>query len=314
MLAFRVGRILGSRPDNQVYGAEIPPAASAATKVSAQAGATKWKRRGLRRALAILVPLVVGSAVVMITVYGPHGQSTTALTHTPPSAPLSLARPTTHPSSASAWMLVTSALSAPASASSGLPPRIVFSDKFCTAKGGWTVGNGRTGGHYGRCAFRIYANANGDIESSEPRARAVYPAAPAKIEITVTARQILGKAAGDSFGVVCRAGGEGYAFIVQSNLTEIIKYSARTGQIGQPLARVPAAVDMNARNKIQATCSTASDGATQLALSINGKKLATAVNKNSPIRNGTVGIFAATTSAAKTPTEVEFDNFTVTQP
>jgi hypothetical protein len=200
----------------------------------------------------------------------------------------------------------------PASASSGLPPRVVFMDRFCTAAGGWTVGNGHTGGQYGRCAFRIYANAN-NIASSEPRARAVYPVAPSNIEITVTARRLLGKAEGDEFGVVCRAGGEGYAFIVQSNQTEIITYSSRTGQIGQPLASVRAAVDMNARNKVQVTCSTASDGATQLALSINGKKLARATDINSPIRNGTVGLFAATTSATKTPTEVEFEDFTVTQ-
>ena len=270
MLASRVGRILGTRPDDQVAGAEIPSAASVTTNMPAQAGATKRKRRGLWRALTILVPLVVGFAGVA------------------------------------------SALSGPASASSGLPPRIVFSDRFCTAAGGWTVGSGHTGGHYGRCAFRIYANAN-DIESSEPRARAVYPVAPSKIEISVTARRLLGKAEGDEFGVVCRADGEGYAFIVQSNLIEIIKYSASTGQIGQALAKALTAVDMNARNKIQATCSIASGGAAQLALSINGKKLATAIDKNSPIRNGTIGIFAATTSATKTPTDVEFDDFTVTQ-
>lgn len=313
MITSRIGRILGARPDNQVRGAETPRATSATAKIPAKAGATKRRRRGPWRVLGILVPLVVGFAGVVITVYGPPGQSTAVSAHTPRSASPTLARPTTHRSSASASVLVASALSDPASESSGQSPRIVFSDRFCTAKGGWTVGRGHTGGHYAKCAFRIYANANGDIESSDPRARAVYPVAPSKIEITVTARRLLGKAEGDSFGVVCRAGGEGYAFIVQSNMTEIIKYSASTGQIGQPLARVRAVVDMNARNKIQATCSSASGGAAQLALSINGKKLAKAIDKNSPIRNGTVGIFTATTSATVTPTEVEFNNFIVTQ-
>lgn len=212
----------------------------------------------------------------------------------------------------SALAPVTSASSEPTATSSSPAPRIVFSDRFCTTAGGWTVGSGQTGGRYGSCAFRVYANAN-DIESSEPRARVVYPAAPSGIEITVTARRILGAAEGDAFGVACRADGEGYAFIVRSDLVEIIKYSSNTGQIGQPLAQVPATVDMNARNKIQATCATASDGAAQLALSVNGKKFATATDTNMPIPRGTVGIFAATTSATQTPTEAEFEDFTVAQ-
>lgn len=133
----------------------------------------------------------------------------------------------------------------PASTSLSPTTRLVFSDRFCTAAFGWTVGNGHTGGRYGSCAFRIYANAN-DIESSEPRASAVYPAAPSAIEITVTARRLLGEVEGDEFGVACRADGEGYAFTVQSDVAEIIKYSSSTGQIGPPLARVPAAVNMNA--------------------------------------------------------------------
>jgi hypothetical protein len=190
--------------------------------------------------------------------------------------------------------------------------QLVFSDRFCTAVGGWTVGSSRTGGHYDRCAFRIYANAN-DIESSEPHARTVYPAAPSGIEITVTARRVLGAAEGDQFGIACRADGEGYAFIVQSDLAEIIKYSSKTGQIGQPLAHVPAAVDMNARNKIQATCATGGDGSAQLDLSVNGKELATATDTDNPIPGGTIGIFAATTSATQTPTEAEFEDFTVVQ-
>jgi hypothetical protein len=213
---------------------------------------------------------------------------------------------------ASASASVTTVSPGPGPTSPSPTTGLVFSDKFCTAAGGWTVGNGHTGGQYAHCAFRIYANAN-DVESSEPRAAAVYPAAPSGIEITVTARRVLGTAEGDEFGVACRADGEGYAFIVQSDLTEIIKYSSSTGQIGQPLARVPAAVDMNARNKVQATCATTGGGAAELTLSVNGMKLAGATDENSPIPSGTVGIFAATTSATQTPTEAEFEDFTVTQ-
>lgn len=100
---------------------------------------------------------------------------------------------------------------------------------------------------------------------------------------------------------------------MQSDQVEIIKYSKSTGQKGPPLAQVPATVDMNARSGIQATCATVGDGAAELALSVDGTKLATATDENSPIPSGTVGIFAATTQATQTPTEAEFEDFTVSR-
>jgi hypothetical protein len=55
-----------------------------------------------------------------------------------------------------------------------------------------------------------------------------------------------------------------------------------TGQIERSLAQVSATVDMDARSKIQATCAIASDGAAQLALSVNGKKLTAATRYEQP--------------------------------
>ncbi len=137
------------------------------------------KRRVQLPLLAVLAGIVVLigiAAVGLVVIVRARGPIQTA-----PSGPSASAQRT----SSSA---MTSASSEPTAISPGLVPKLVFSDRFCTAVGGWTVGSSRTGGHYDRCAFRIYANAN-DIESSEPHARTVYPAAPSGIEITVTARR-----------------------------------------------------------------------------------------------------------------------------
>jgi len=190
------------------------------------------------------------------------------------------------------------------------PPGVIFNDKFCNTAGGWTVGGGQAGGHYSTCAFRIYAEAHG-IAASEPRIKLLYPATPSGIEIDVTARRIVGSAEGDEFGVVCRANSEGYAFLAQSDLAEIFKYSSSTGIIGSPLAAVPAKIDMNASNQLRVTCATDRAGDVHLALWVNGKRLADATDTNDPIPSGTVGLFAATSPTTQTPTVAEFQNFVV---
>jgi hypothetical protein len=101
---------------------------------------------------------------------------------------------------------------------------------------------------------------------------------------------------------------------VRSGLAEIIKYSSNSGQIEPPLAQSPSTVDMNARNRLQATCATSSDGAVQSAFWVNGvKKLTAASDKNSPILSGTIALFAATTPGSTTPTEAQFEDLAVAQ-
>jgi len=189
-------------------------------------------------------------------------------------------------------------------------PAVVFRDNFCTTAGGWTLGTGRAGGQYSTCALRIYANGN-DVQSSEPTNAGSLPQ---DITIDVTARRILGSAAGDEFGIACRAGNaEGYTFIVQASSVSIYRYSSKTGIIGRrPLAHVPAQVDMNASNRLRAACATVG-GAADLTLWVNNSKLADATDTSDPLTSGTVGLFAATTSDTSTSTGAEFTNFVVTR-
>jgi len=188
-------------------------------------------------------------------------------------------------------------------------PAVVFRDDFCTTASGWTIGTTQTGGHYSRCALRIYANGN-DVESSEPTNAGTLPQ---DIAIDVTARRILGSAAGDEFGIACRSGSEGYTFIVQATSVSIYRYSSTTGIIGrQPLAQVPAHIDMNMSNRLRATCATA-HGAAHLTFWVNNTKLAEATDASNPLTSGTVGLFAATTPDTSTPAEAEFTNFVVTR-
>ncbi len=268
----------------------------------------KGKSRRDRPSEATNIAHINGRYVLVAAVIAAVGAVIAALVSSG-SGPGPQPKATPTPSSPSASAPFSSSASTP-SGSPGPPiGKVIFSDTFCTTVGGWTTGGGQTGGHYSRCALLVYANAN-DVESSEPRAHAVYPTTPAGVEIDVTAHRIVGSAEGDEYGVACRADGTGYAFIVQSDLAEIIKYSSTTGIIGSPLADVPAQVDMNVRNRLQATCTNSGAGV-YLVLWVNGKKLAEAVDTNNPIFSGTVGLFAATTPTTQTPTEAEFENFKV---
>lgn len=270
-----------------------PPRARnrSATVVSA------WILGGLGALTGVIVALINvlgGPATVNVNIGDTHSSSPTA--SAAPAAP-------------------SPAPAAPSTSVSASPPNgtlaIVFRDDFCTKAGGWTTGAGLTGGHYGRCALDIYANPN-DVEASEPAKAGTLPP---DLTIEVTARRIIGSAAGDEFGIACRAGNEGYTFIVQADSVAIYRYSNTTGIIGrQPLTKVAAGIDMNASNRLQATCSTVSGGsAVDLTLEVNGKKLAEATDTGNPLTSGTVGLFAATTQGTSTPTEDEFTNFVVTR-
>lgn len=189
------------------------------------------------------------------------------------------------------------------------PPPVVFRDDFCTTAGGWTLGSTQTGGHYSRCALRIYANGN-DVESSEPMNAGTLPR---DITIDVRARRILGSATGDEFGIACRSGSEGYTFIVQANSVSIYRYSSTTGIKGrQPLAQAATRIDMNMSSRLRASCATV-NGAAHLTFWVNGTKLAEATDASNPLTSGTVALFAATTPGTSTPTEAEFTNFMVTR-
>lgn len=195
-----------------------------------------------------------------------------------------------------------------ASAQASETPTTVFRDDFCTKGGDWSLGTGLAGGHYGRCALNIYANHN-DVESSEPAKAGILPL---DITIEVTARRIIGSAEGDEFGIACRAGSEGYTFIVQADSVAIYRYSRTTGIIGrQPLTKMAAGIDMDISNRLQATCSTVGGGTVNLTLEVNGKKLAEANDTGDPLTSGTVGLFAATTQDTSAPTEAEFTDFAV---
>jgi hypothetical protein len=258
--------------------------------------------RGFKIKVGLSLPVLIGSLLVAILGGAVIGGTVGHVLRT--------AGPVRNQHSASPPSPSFSSGSTPSSSPRPVTDKVIFSDTFCTTVGDWTTGGGRTGGHYSRCALHVYANAD-DVESSEPRAHAVYPAAPAGVEIDVTAHRVAGSAEGDEYGVACRADGMGYAFIVQSDLAEIIRYSSTTGIIGSPLSKVPAKVGMNAHNRLQVTCANSGAGV-YLALRVNGQQLTEVVDTNNPISSGTVGLFAATTPATQTPTEAEFENFKVT--
>lgn len=74
------------------------------------------------------------------------------------------------------------------------------------------------------------------------------------------------------------------------------------------------AVDINARNRLQAVCSSdEGQQAVHLVFWVNGEKVAEATDTKDPLLTGTVRLFAGTGPNAKTAVEAEFDNFAVRQ-
>jgi len=214
----------------------------------------------------------------------------------------------TNPSSTS-----TASVSVPAS-SPAAQPYVILRDDFCSNLNGWN------NAAYSNCALLIRTKPNqpsGDIESSEPRASVLYPLAPSSIMVEVTARMIAGSVQGNpQFGISCRASidpnGYGYAFIIGQNLVKIIKYSNTTGQVGQPLGQAPIKVDLTSSNLLSVACNSLAGGAAvQLALWLNHKPLLH-VKDSSPVADGTVSLFAATTSNTPAPNVVQFKRFRVT--
>jgi hypothetical protein len=199
-------------------------------------------------------------------------------------------------------------------------PKILAQDNFCSKEDGWN-----NAAVYSNCALLIRTKPNqphGDIESSEPTgSNSLYPQAPSSITVEVVAQMIVGSTQGDpQFGVSCRAGpnlndpsGYGYSFIVSQDQVQLIKYSNNTGQVGPALADEPVTLDLTHSNTLMAACDRLNGGtAVRLALWMNGQHLLD-VTENSPVANGTVGLFAATAGNIPISNVMQFKSFKVTQ-
>ena len=194
--------------------------------------------------------------------------------------------------------------------------RSIFRDDFSSRKNGWPdVGSETTpGGHYQNDAYRIYAEA-GTYEGGSPEsAKAVYPSAPARINIVVLARRISGSPQTTRYGITCRdvSDTSWYAFEVENKQVTIWRHSADGNATA--VASGVAPVDPDGTNKLSATCQETNGGGLYLHFMVNDQETQPEAAYTDPNRlpAGAVVLFAGGPNA-QTAMEVEFDNFEVTK-
>lgn len=284
---------------------------------SAEAGRRQgwWSRQptGVKAAVITAVGAVVAALVVGLpsALLSSHNQG-------PQSSPSPGSQPSSTSSSAKGSPKPSHSQFTTAPATT--PPAIVAQDDFCSKVSGWN-----NTAAYSNCALLIRTKANqphGDVESSEPaETDSLYPQAPSSITVEVVAQMIAGSSQGSpQLGISCRASpnlndlsGYGYAFIVSQNLVEVIKYSNNAGQVGSPLAKEPVTLDLTQSNTLMASCRSLNAGAAvRLALRVNGRSLLD-VTEDSPVANGTVGLFASTTGYSPISDVMQFKSFEVTR-
>jgi TIR domain len=190
---------------------------------------------------------------------------------------------------------------------------VIFEDDFSSRESGWPdVGNETAGGHYKNDAYSVYAEAlpGKNYAGGAPDASSVYPSAPPSINIDVEARRITGSSQDVEYGIFCRLVPDAswYAFTVKGESVRISRHDSS----GDASLATGSASLVDGANELDATCD-GDEGQTYvyLQLLVNGEPVAEATDEN-PLPAGGVALFAGAPNA-EIATEVEFDNFVVTQ-
>ena len=255
---------------------DTAPAQREPDSSDARAHADAKRRRGLPRA-AIVAALVSLAVIAVILVLGGEDE-----------APQS-----------------------PASQSSS----IILEDDFSDGSSGWKEDGSEpvvgdiSDGHF---AIHVEAGRGTDVAWLSPESSNVlYPTTSKNLDIQVDAQKTLGGSnPGDFYGIFCRASyaERDYRFELGGEEISISKFGVDEGFTALAAEPIPAEVDLNAANDLRATCSTIEQGgAVLLELSVNGTTVVSAIDRDSPFLEGTIGLHAF----AGETLQVEFDNFIV---
>jgi hypothetical protein len=276
------------------------PAKPAAAQPPSDLGKSPGKQRRLSTRARVLAGVGVGVVLILLIVAIAANSGTT-----PPSTGAAI---TTPPSTGAA-------ITTPPSTG-----KVIFQDDFSSRAYGWGDEGKRPiggyGGYYKNGAYRFYLEpvSGGGSKGSAPlKKSSLFPSAPPKLRVDVKARRLAGDP-DTGYGIACRAAGaNSYQFLIGDGYISIAK-SLDHDPYYTALKDAAPAVDINARNRLQAVCSSdEGQQAVHLVFSVNGKKVAEATDTKDPLLTGTVGVFVATGPNAKTAVEAEFDDFAVRQ-
>jgi hypothetical protein len=194
---------------------------------------------------------------------------------------------------------------------------VIFTSNFSTAADGWQVLQNTFDGQLGNGSYYISATSSGNTEISVPmNASGLFPVAPPSIRVDVAARGIRGPGQDIQYGIVCRENnGDAYFFEIQGNKATIAKMTDN-GAIFAPLASgTVSGVRAGTANQLSAVCTdVAGQQAVHLAFWVNGAQLLSVTDRNSPLGDGTVGLFTSLYGiSVPGGVEAQFSDFEVRQ-
>jgi TIR domain len=200
------------------------------------------------------------------------------------------------------------------------PPKAtsaIFKDDFSTRAYGWDdSGRHRNGGHYVNGAYRLHTRWTSDHYSDTGlphNATTVFPAAPRDVSVEVVARRLLGADEDAGYGIICRSAStiaSYYEFAIWRDHVAIAKLTPTPPYYAELTSADLSAVNVNGDNRLQASCTTDTSGATALRFTVNRQVVARATDRHNPHSSGSVGLVVATGDRAKA-IEASFDDFVV---
>jgi hypothetical protein len=214
--------------------------------------------------------------------------------------------------------------SSSASSSSAKPStasKTLLTDDFSARRNGWLASDRRSDGRYAKNGtYQLTVTSiggSGEFAVPTGARHGLGGKTPLNLTISVDVRGIAGAPHGHGYGIDCRADGAGdyYAFVIQDKTVAIEKWVGGGARIQDPQPVSTAALHAGGVNHLRASCRTEQGGrAVQLALWVNGQKIASRTDRDHPYTTGYIGVYVETTTDAKGTAEAEFDNLTVTQP
>jgi len=185
----------------------------------------------------------------------------------------------------------------------------IFSDEFSTQAGRWDhalTAKSKVG--YLNGAYQMVIREGKQFATASPHVPSVNCLGDVRVSVDATLAVAHGQ---NAFGVACRTNGgtNSYYLIISSTGNYAIEKSVNGTKTDLANSSDPRILKGRSTNHIEALCQN-HGGGVQLALSVNGALLFSALDKSDDLLSGTVGLV----EISNTPgLDVRYDNFTVNQ-
>jgi hypothetical protein len=204
---------------------------------------------------------------------------------------------------------------------SGASGPLVFCDNFGSKQYAWSDLNnpGSADASYVTGGYSVSAAAGGDTEVGVPTDAPLGIGNTSPLDIVLTTSADPNSDSGGQYGLICRGGpspaqglqGKSYAFAIQGTAAVIEKFEFKDGKthVKQLVYSGPQPAIHQGPNVLQASCSTASGNAVQLAFWVNSTEVLRYSDKTTPFFSGYVGVFTYTAAGSTAGITAKFSSF-----